>query len=343
MANNLHSESYSSYLTADVSPWQPRALFRIEIANASDLTLDGNANKLYLPGKYVRLNGSGIPEYYGFNYVEMEESRPVTRKSTTINGIDNVSSLATTIDNYTIHVPSQYIDGNSGKHHEAKVYYYYRDISLTQNDDGQFVKANYMATTPVQTFNIRFNDIRATYGYAWQTYSYTLLGDGLPSDSKLAAAKVTDDVYWLKWSEDVVTGLYYQVVDVYPTGSPLVHGIPTYTTKQADLTQLVKVTPQTVAKQLLALHGYTASAFETFDTGRLYDVNVTVSGGVETYYNITGTQYTTLGSGTNNLKMQKLSEGLQPAHGLAGRITITGKDIFGKTVSVYIPVKIYNP
>ena len=327
LATNLNTHNGTALNVDNASLEPERHLYRIEIANASDYNREGN--KLYIPGKsrFVDENG-GV--HLGRNYVDMIDARNVT----TMAQIDAATSVKTTPANYSMYVPAKYIDNNL---HATKVYYYYKDISLTLNNDGGvevFVKANYEVPMAA-TFNTRILDMMQRYNYFARSYSYVLVGDGTTAHPNKTVAV---DTYIIKYSETIVSALWSQTANVAWGGSD--YGTPVYTNSVgSNLVSLITGQDDSRASELLGFYGYTITP-TVYSTARLYDVTVSASSSIMNYYTLSGTSFTTLGTNSaTNLVLAK-KPGLTPTGDFTGIITITGKDIFGKTISVNIPVKV---
>jgi len=330
LATNLNTHNGAALNAYNASLDLERHLYRIEIANASDYNREGN--KLYIPSKskFVDENG-GV--HLGRNYLDLIDARyPLT----TLAQINAATTVRTQPENYSMYVPSKYIDNSL---HDTKVYYYYKDISLTLNNDGGtdvFVKSNYEVPMAA-TFKTRINDMMSLYRYTAAGYTYVLVGDGTTAHPNKTVAAGTDP-YIIKYSETIVSALWSQTANVAWGGSD--YGKPTYNNSVgANLVALVKGDNHSRSSELLGFYGYTITP-SVYSTARLYDVTVSASASIMNYYTLEGTSFTTLGTNSaTNLVLAK-KPGLTPTGDFTGTITITGKDIFGKIISVDLPVKV---
>jgi len=299
-----------------------RSIYRIEIANANDFSGDGN--KLYIPTK------SGV------NAKDLVNERVVS----TLAGIQAVTGVETYPEDYDMFVPAKYIDNGT---HDTKVYYYYKDISLTLNNDGgtdRFVKANYEVPMAA-TFKTRINDMMTLYTYKTSGYTYVLKGDGTTAHPDKTIA-VGSEPYIIKYKTEPKVQALYSTSGTWAWNTTAnTYGTPTYTTAHTNLVSLIAGTNHSRSSELLDFYyGTNAINPENYSTARLYDLKVSISATIATYYTLSGSTFTTIGSNASTNLVLEQKPGLTPTGDFNGTINITGKDIFGKTISVDIPVKV---
>ena len=245
------------------------------------------------------------------------------------NGIRTFKTLARA---YDLEIASDKVDNAN---HASAIYAYYPSLSLTVGDGNALLRANYKPSTPVQTFNSTVIDLLKDMNYASKSYKYK------DKDGKDA----TDTYYYFNYDDVTGTTRLTQLLKQTDwAGTPKA---ATYGSPVTDLTSLIEAAAKARNTEILGFwatenNNTYATSLAAFDLTKFtpslyYDVKVTLSGDIATYFEIKATSGIDL-TNINTLNICRKT-GLSPEINVDGSIVITGKDVFGKSVSNTISIK----